>query len=412
MSNAYKVLLFLTLLAFAYLSSTMTAGRAFNEYWRWVMLAVMASFALWSPPMSPRHFKGQSLRIAAVAFAAFATISSMWSLQRSFYTFARGISVCFLVVLVFFSLWPRLRSLKDYVSLVGLLSLLAWFTVFASVFLFVFKRSSAIRPFTGAFQGMFGNPNTLGMTYAVLTPISLSRFYLKKGPIRFALPLILLAFAWLSQSRAGLVGALGGIGAFYAAYYGRKIWIVVLLLFVIAAPFFLLRQERSVLDEAETEFWRGESSIQQYGSGRFGLWMAAFQRFKERPFTGYGFGTGGDCYMPNGESFRWHSSFTQIGVELGIAGLLFFFAPIAYSGAKVARYHVLTVRNPRVRAAAGGLMAGWLAGAANSLFESWLFSVGNFSSIIAWIAFAAGVKAMSEAALLDEQAGVNAAPRT
>jgi hypothetical protein len=48
-------------------------------------------------------------------------------------------------------------------------------------------------------------------------------------------------------------------------------------------------------------------------------------------------------------------------------------------------------------------MGGWLGGALDSFFESWLFSVGNIAMVLAWICFAAGVKSMSDAALLDAE---------
>lgn len=411
MTKTYKLALFATLIAFAWLGSTAVYGRDVSEFSRWVMLGVMCAFALWRPRPVEGSFSGTPLRLAALAFAALAVLSSLWSLQRSVYTFMRGVSVVLLVVFIFYSLWPRLRVLKDYVTVINVLSALAWVTVLANVVAWRLSPGTAVRPFTGAFQGMFGNPNTLGMAYVVLTPVAVARFHLRKTFLTAALPLALFGFLVISQSRAGLVGAVLGTGAFYAAYYGKKMRIPVILLFAILIPLMATRQEKTVLDVAEQDFWRGESNFSQYGSGRFGLWMAAYGRFKDRPFTGYGFGTAGDAYLPNGEPFRWHSSFTQIAVELGIIGLLYFAAPMVYSGVKVVKYHFLDVKDIHVRVAAAGLMGGWIGGAADSFFESWLFSVGNFTTVMAWIAFAAGVKAMSDAKLLSSMGQANAAKR-
>jgi O-antigen ligase len=288
----------------------------------------------------------------------------------------------------------------DYYGLVKMLYRLAWIMVLASALFYVVLRDRAVRPYTGAFQGLFGNPNTLGMVFAVLSPVCVARFFVKKGILAAALPFIMAAMVLMSQSRAGLVGAFFGVATFLACYYGKNVWIAAGIVLLLMLPYTALQQGPSMFDQAEQDFMRGEASISQFGSGRYALWMMAFERFKDRPFTGYGFGTGGDVYLPSGEPFRYHSSFSQIAVELGIVGLIYFALPMIYAGVLVAKYHFVTVGNAHARAVIGGLMGAWLGGAMNSFFESWLFSVGNIAALLAWTCFAAGVKAMSEAKIL------------
>ena|GEM_PF-5890448 len=408
MTGTFNLAIFLTCMMFMYMGSFFAAGRAFADVTRWVLLGVLCLLAAWGPRALRGSFSGGGVRMVGYAFAGLALLSSVWSSEKSIYTFMRGGSVILLSIFVFNALWSRLRRVKDYAALTKVLSATAWATAAASGFLYVVARADTVRPFTHAFQGLFGNPNMLGMVYSVLMPVSLARFHLKKRPLTLGLPCVLVAMVYLSQSRAGLVGCIFGTAVFYACYYRKKMWIALVVCFFALIPYVVLQRDAGVLDEAEQNFLRGESDIRQFGSGRYGLWMVAFDRFKKRPFTGYGFGTGGDLYLASGEPFRYHSSFTQITVELGIPGLLFFIAPIAYAGFKVARYQLVPMHDYRARAVIAGLMGGWLGGALDSCFESWLFSVGNVASLLAWICFAGGVKAISEATMLDSEAGANA----
>lgn len=404
MSRTYRGLIFLMLMLFTYMGSFFAFGRWYVDGGRWVPLGVLCLYAMNPPKPLPGSFAGGAVKLAGLFFASFALISSVWSSQKSFYTFARGVSVVLLAVFLFYSLWPRLRRVADYCGLVSILYRAAWIMVLACAFLYVAARGSAVRPYTGAFQGLFGNPNMLGMVFAVLTPVCVARFFVKKTPFSAALPFVTVVMILMSQSRAGLVGAFFGTAAFLACYYGRRVWIVAGVMLLVMLPYTAIQQGPSMFDQAEQDFMRGETSISEFGSGRYGLWMFAFERFKNRPFTGYGFGTGGDVYLPSGEPFRYHSSFSQIAVELGVVGLMYFAMPMMYAGFLVAKYHFVSVGNAHARAAIGGLMGGWLGGAMNSFFESWLFSVGNIAALLAWMCFAAGVKAISEAKTLGLEA--------
>jgi len=149
---------------------------------------------------------------------------------------------------------------------------------------------------------------------------------------------------------------------------------------------------------------RGETDSSEYGSGRIPLWTGALEKWKRRPFVGYGFGTAGDTYyVGTNVPARFHSSLIQITAELGIVGAFFFIAPLAYSFFKSINSPVLPSLGARHRALAAGLAGGWFGGAADSLFESWLFAVGNISTILAWICFFAAIKAMSEGGAFSEE---------
>ncbi|MCD6404759.1 MAG: O-antigen ligase family protein [Planctomycetes bacterium] len=396
MSKQFRYAFFLTLLIFVYVGSWVTFAHGAASVGRWVALALMCLFVLSSPKTLAGEFRAGGVQFFAFVFAATAVASSAWSFRRPVYTFERGLSACLLVIFLFRALWGRLKGLGDYAGLMDVLVKVAWVVTGLSVILWAGHIGYCVRLTTGAVQGIFGNPNMLGMVLAILLPITLARFYSKKNVRNFALVAMTLVLLYRCQSRAGLLGGLVGVGVFFGGFYGRKIWLAVLVLFAVAAPVLVMQRSGDIAEQlVEEAVLRGESDTSQYGSGRIGLWLDAFELFKDRPFGGHGFGTAGDRYYADGKPARWHSSFVQIGVELGIVGLFFFFAPIIYMVWKMAKYHVADVGDYQTRAMVAGLVAAWCAGAVDSGFESWLFAVGNPASILHWTAFVAGVKAIS-----------------
>ena len=372
MTAGFCLMLFCTLMIYAYVSTAFAALHGVMSVARWLALGCMCVTGLWAPPRPAGSFAGGGVRAMVFAFAGFALLSSLWSRMESMLTFQRGISVFFLAGLIFLAMWPRLLALRDYDALAKTLAAVAWATGLISAALVFVMPGYAIRPFTGALQGLFGNPNMLGMVYAVLLPLSVSRFHRKPGLIRAGLPVMLFVALVLSQSRAGLLGGMFGVGVFYAAYYGKKIWIILFLFLCVAVPFAVVRQT-NVFDEAEQSILRGEQSVDEVGSGRIALWKEAYGRFRERPIVGYGFGTAGDYYMSNGEPFRWHSSFTQTGVELGIVGLIFYLTTMGYSGLKMAQYHFVDVRSRAVARSDRGLRGRVVRGHVQLVFRVVVF---------------------------------------
>ncbi len=400
MSKQFRYAFLLTILIFVYVGSWVAFGHAAASIGRWAALALMCIFAFSSPKAFAGEFRGKGVQLFAFVFAALAVASSAWSFNRPVYTFERGLSACLLVIFLFRALWGRLKTFNDYSGLMDVLVKVTWVVTGLSVLLWTGHIGYYMRLSTGAIQGIFGNPNMLGMVLAILLPITLARFYSKKNVRNFALFAMTFVLLYRCQSRAGLLGGLVGMGVFFGGFYGKKLWLVVLILFAVAAPLLVMQNSGDIAQEiVEDDLLRGESDTSQYGSGRIGLWLEAFEIFKDRPFGGHGFGTAGDRYYADGKPTRWHSSFVQISVELGIVGLFFFFAPILYMVCKMARYHVTDVGNYQTRAVVAGFVAAWCGGTVDSLFESWLFAVGNSASILHWTAFVAGIKAMSSAPL-------------
>jgi O-antigen ligase len=250
--------------------------------------------------------------------------------------------------------------------------------------------------------------------------VTVGRFHHRRKLRDLLLAALLAALVYKSQSRAGALGAAVGVVAFYAGYFGRKLWIVALAVVIGAMAYILYtdvaKAQRgkaeglSLLQQAQDNFMRGEKDAGEYGSGRIPLWLSAYERWKLAPFLGHGFKTAGDVYYSGTDvPVRYHSSFVQIGSELGTVGLLFFFAPIVYSGIKSLKGTVKKgAGRMRDHAVVAALAAGWFGGVVDSCFESWLFAVGNVGTVLAWTCFFAGMKGLSQEDLYDELDGEGA----
>ncbi|MHC4712791.1 MAG: O-antigen ligase family protein [Planctomycetota bacterium] len=404
MSKGFKLGLFATVLVFFYIGTWFDFAKRYTYWFRWAMLAAMCLSALSSPRREKNEFAGGGLRALALTFAFLTVFSSAWSRIEPVYTLQRGLSILLLAGFLTLGLWPRLKSARCYLSVMNILIAVAWLVTLANLAVWVGGHPSASRWPTGAVQGVLGNPNALGMMYAILIPLTLGKFHYRKSIWNAALLLAGLLLLYKCQSRAGWVGTFLGVCTFYAGYYGRRLWGIVLILCLGVFAFVFLKDLTTARNTPEGEIgafeqamMRGETDMSQYGSGRIPLWLGALEKWKERPFVGYGFGTAGDTYYAGTRvSARFHSSLIQITAELGIVGLFFFIAPLGYSVHLAVKTHVAAASDPKVRPIIAGLAAGWFGAIANSFFESWLFSVGNVASILAWICFFAAVKGMTE----------------
>ncbi len=401
MSGAFKACLFLTIMIFFHQATWIPTGKEFTNVARWVALGTLCLFAL-SAPGGETKGAPTRLKAMALAFATVAIFSSAWSRVLPMYTLQRGLSVLLLAVFLSFVVWPRLRKPADYAAVMKVIVMSAWVMMLVSMAMWLGRVGESVRWPTGAVQGAFGNPNSLGMVSAIIIPVTLGYFHYKKSILTLALLAMSVVLLLLCQSRAGLMGTVVGILAFYAGFYGRKLWIGVLVMLLLMMGALVFRDlgragdSRARTAAFQETLMRGETDASEYGSGRIPLWTGALEKWKERPFLGYGFGTAGDTYYGGTRvPARFHSSLVQITTELGLVGVFFFAAPLFYSVARAVHKRALPSLDRPSRAVVAALAAGWFGGVTNSLFESWLFSVGNVPTLLVWLCFFAAMKGMS-----------------
>jgi len=410
-SLAFRATFLVTVAVFVYTGSWSMHYHGVMSQMRWVMLALLCAFTLGAPQRRRGEFSGGGVKLLSWAFAGLAILSAGYSTRYPLYTLKRGVSVALLVLFLYGALWPRLKRARDYHSLFNLLAISGAGVVGLSWLAVLLIPGSGVRSYTGAWQGVFGNPNMLGMMLAVVVPVLAAKFHetfsarrLRACILWGALAVMSFLLVYRSGSRAGLLGAFLGTLAFYGSYYGKKIFFVGTLLVVLAGPYFLVSEEVPIFDDVTAMMMRDETSFAELGSGRVQFWQKGWERFRESPLYGHGFGSAGDYYMAPERPFRYHSSFVQISTDLGLLGFFFFCAPMIYFALKLLRGKVSSLSSHAARAALAGFAAAWVGALFNCLFESWLYSVGNPMTLLAWVAFAAAVKGLSEFPNLDEAA--------
>lgn len=229
-----------------------------------------------------------------------------------------------------------------------------------------------------------GNRNYAGTLSAMLLPPSLA-FALAPGPrgvrgLHAGSALLLAAYLVVTDSRAGLVAAGIGIGCAAVAMLAKGVPRVLppaalLLVALVAAPFVARGTRPLSADRLSTMSVRWEA------------WKSAGQMLGDRPVLGVGLGNFGVAYPPYrsyrearlshlhevGRGFKEvedaHSSWVQVSVEAGPAGLLAFLA-VGALGAREWTRRLRRAPEPRDAALLAGLGAGAAAYLVGGFFNT------------------------------------------
>jgi O-antigen ligase len=224
-----------------------------------------------------------------------------------------------------------------------------------------------------AWVGIFGNPNELAFSLAILVPIAFAAGE-KRGLLlraaSWAIVVTYLAAIWVSYSRSGLLG-LGAVVLVMAVRYrgvaGRVMGVAILaatLVFV-------------------ANYWARDDGFNDLGddenfNSRFTTMKAALAMFADRPLVGVGINcsiVGWPLYVPSLPHDAWlhtHNTFTQALAEIGILGAGPYFLLIGLGLVSLRSSRRLRGDRARYAAALEASICGFLVcGLANGLLLSW-----------------------------------------
>jgi exopolysaccharide production protein ExoQ len=262
---------------------------------------------------------------AALAYAGFAIFSVVWSSQRSS-SFSAGVS---LIISTVFAIYLVTKYTSE--QLVGLLSKVILVLAVASAFLAVALPRYGIDHFahTGAWQGVYGQKNGLGLVMALGTGILLA-----------FMPYGLFQTLWRGGALLLCIGEVGLSGS-------REAWIACAV--IIFTHFSFKLYERFALNSrgvvllmagVATIFVGGAVAalwvdiLKLFGrdatlTGRTVLWQAVIDQCRNHPWTGYGLGAfwGTGDALPIYAKTAWvptsaHNGFLECLLELGAIGLV------------------------------------------------------------------------------------------
>lgn len=421
------ILIPLTIVLFAFGSSSIASLRQIGGHWRWVgliALALVGAFAvLRRAPASrlPPAF------LALEAFVALGLVSTAWSVDGRL-TFERIFTVAAL-----FAAGYGLATLggrPDAAARMVLGSVLigAVAVAVASLVAVVAAHHEAILPATAGagwrFQGIGENPNTVPMLLAVAYPLALAGLISTRGRVRMILAAALLLMAGeiaVSGSRGALIAATAGALVVAVALAGtrrRRAALVFGVLVLSAACVGANRLQGAPAPVAPTasaaasgapararvfdaqqvlrlEDELGHPPLGAYrppvprtllgSSGRAQAWVGAFDQGARRPVDGYGFGTEDHVFVDRYYAFEGNfveNSYLSVFLQLGIAGTVIFVGLLVLLALDA--FHAMRARRD-VRAVSAAASGALLAGVAIGMTQSGLLSVGNIAAVGLWM---------------------------
>jgi O-antigen ligase len=224
-----------------------------------------------------------------------------------------------------------------------------------------------------AWVGIFGNPNELAFSLAVLVPIAFAAGE-KRGLVlraaSWAIVVTYLAAIWVTYSRSGLLGLLAVVlvmAARYRGMAGRLMGVAILaatLVFV-------------------ANYWTRDEGFNDLGdddnfNSRITTMKAGLAMFADRPLLGVGINcsiVGWPLYVPGLPHDAWlhsHNTFTQTLAETGILGAAPYFLLIVVGLVSLRSARRTNGDLARYAAALEASICGFLVcGLANGLLLSW-----------------------------------------
>jgi len=347
---------------------------------RWVF------FSLFALHVFGDIFLGRTVRNIKI-FDAFAIIFVVYALLSSFYSplpvlsRERAITILFLYISVFWIIWKYAydQGPEKTVNLILKATMLIFIISYMIIFIGPYRAFAY-----GRFQGMFGHPNSIGITSAIFLPLSLWQYLeTKKRTAKFFFFLI-LASLFLSASRNSINAAVISMG--YFVYIRSRKYRPLIVFLSMALVFTLTWSAKTVAKKFFFDYYRTES-IPTIG-GRMQVWPLALDSIKDKPIMGYGFGVEEKIFALKYPMIRrqvggyyMHNSYLGMMLQLGIVGFIIFYSPLFILLFKELSSRQDSKAPPLKYALRASVLAGLLCG----IFESWLYSVGNAQVFPFWV---------------------------
>ncbi len=311
-----------------------------------------------------------------IGFLGLFLISAAWSINPS-YTVLRALSLVLLYVCAFWLLWRYADEYSEDTLIRYLLNTVAFIlavNLLGGAILFPDEL------FTRRFQGLFSNPNAIGLITSVTLPLAIARWLHTHKKLDLLVTGILALNLMGSGSRAALLGvAIAMAPILISLMVKRPQWavlfsvmaIIIVGLFVNTAYFdeYVLRE-----DTLET------------ASNRTFIWEIAEDYIDRRPDLGHGFASDRfihdyyhvDLRKLGLRGYGVMSSYYGLAVQMGLPITVIFFSLLWGSILlNIVRYwkdYVLV-----------SLFATLISGLIVSVFENTLYSAGNMFSFLFWV---------------------------
>lgn len=376
--------IFLVLMTFGLNQTTFVSGSGILQNARWGMLGICALVTI----LDIFNHKSRRLKqadIPIICFLGLAFVSSVYSIAPAL-TLQRALSLLLLYIAVFFMVW----NFTDQYGEDAVLNILFWYAgliILASVVLIFFMPSVFQR--NGRFQGILINPNSIGLLLAVTSPILFWRLMKRRDWVALLVMLSSGLSLLLSGSRNGFLAVTGS--SLLLMLRMRMRTLVFLIIGLVLAV--ILLEASQTINQLEYTVQNSFAlsrllDVDEFGSGsgRLTFWDDNMATIQENIWTGSGFGTEDigavDLNQYGPQNFGlFHNSYLGILYQLGIPGFGLLFGSLVFlfiRGLWFSRFEV-GITNTVI------LLAVLFANLLSSLFETWIYSVGNAFSFPFWV---------------------------
>jgi hypothetical protein len=389
---------------------------------RWALLGLLLVAALlWS---LPRLEAPRSAVAAAAALVGIALLSTVWSVEPRT-TFERAVSLgilfctCALLASAARGRPDRVAALFD--------GLLAGAVVvgLCGILLLAVDHGRAVEAASyeapARFRGLGQDPNTVGLLFAVVTPLAVwGLLRPRRRALSAAVLLLFVGTIVASGSRGALAAAAVGACAVVLGHAGRSraalVGIAATAVLAVAGVAIQAIPKPSATTSTPTAPAQSTTPKAKPGyvdaeaaypleadvgqplpgggqppvrrsffstSGRVVAWEGALHEVARRPVAGHGFGTEQAVFVDRYYRFVGglpENSYIGLALQLGAAGLVALVALVAAVGGLGLR--ALRGRDRALAAAGLGVLA---AGLVVALVQSYLYSVGNIAAAALWI---------------------------
>ena len=372
------VLIFLTTLTLMLAASSSSGIKTATLQLRWVFLILCAFHVFGDILLGRTVRKIKMFDCFAIAFIFYAFLSVSYSPFRHL-TLERATTLLLLYVSIFWIIWKYAYT-EGPEKVVDLVLWATMLIVLASYLKLFIHPAQAFK--LGRFAGIFGNPNTVGMTFSILLPLSIWQYFDTKKKAALFLFFLMLIGILLSASRSSINAMVVSMG--YFIYARSEKYRPLVFFFSMSFILILAWIIETLLKQFFINYFRVETI--PTAAGRIEFWSIGLGLISSRPIFGYGFGIEEKLFSLKhiigyeGVEIHFHNSYLGMALQLGIIGFLIFFGPLF-----MLLFKEIFSRKSSDTLLRCALQASIIAGLVVSFFESWLYSVGNCQTFPFWI---------------------------
>lgn len=363
---------------------------------RWALLFVFTWYA-WRTKL-PDTFRRDAALVALGVLLLFDMLASSFYADDFSYSFLRAVSFVLLAFAVMKGMTLYLFQSVNCLRLFRLKYYTAWILIAPAMVMLLSGLGYGITIINNQYAGVFGNQNMYGTFSALITPYVLfhwravaQKTWEKAADI--ALLLLIFIGVWFSNSRNGLISCVVAVAVyFFVINLQSRIKIIAaaicLLLALSISPSLQNDLLGFVRKGTDRSLQVHDLQSQLKEEERIKMWNGVLPEFWKKKLTGYGFASSHLLVFPftrDEEAGRMlHNSYLEIFGDLGLPGLVLLFLIISGIGAKAVAL-IQTKGEYLERNINAVFIAVFVAGSSNAFFESWMFSVGNLTSLLYWV---------------------------